>query len=246
MGKVLRACAALTLFLALIPAASFANPNENVVVIGSLGQAVKETKIYQSASPRSRVFSNVKAYQYLVIRPGSVEEWHRVVLRNGQLGYISANDVAVLPYEVTSPAKATGKTASAPAPSPNGVNEMLQYSFNYVGTKYVWGGNSLTNGIDCSGFVQQLFGKIGVELPRTAAQQALVGQKIERLEDLRPGDRLYFWSSSRNMIGHTGIFLGFFPDGGAYFIHSSSSRKGVATDDLRNNTWRRTLVAARR
>lgn len=246
MGKVLRACTAFVLCLILIPASVSANPNENVVVIGHLGQAVSDTKIYQSASPRSRVFSNVKAYQYLVIRPATVENWHRVVLRNGQLGYISADDVAVLPYEVTSAQTNPNRPSASAGGSPNGVNELLEYSFNYIGTRYVWGGNSLTNGIDCSGFVQQLFGKIGVELPRTAAQQALVGHKIERLEDLRPGDRLYFWSRSRNMIGHTGIFLGFFPDGGAYFIHSSSSRRGVATDDLRNPTWRNTLVAARR
>ena len=47
-------------------------------------------------------------------------------------------------------------------------------------------------------------------------------------------------------MGHTGIFLGFFKDGGAYFIHSSSGRHGVATDDLRDPKWRRILVDARR
>jgi cell wall-associated NlpC family hydrolase len=104
----------------------------------------------------------------------------------------------------------------------------------------------LTNGIDCSGFVQQLFGKIGVDLPRTAAEQAKVGKKIERLEDLQPGDRLYFWDKKRGKIGHTGIFLGFFKDGGAYFIHSSTNNKGVDTDDLRSKKWLNMLVAARR
>ncbi|MCG9894787.1 MAG: C40 family peptidase, partial [Fimbriimonadaceae bacterium] len=118
--------------------------------------------------------------------------------------------------------------------------------FNYIGTRYVWGGNSLTGGIDCSGFVKELYEGIGVNLPRTAREQARVGKPIERLEDLRAGDRLYFWDRRRGYIGHTGIFLGYHPDGGAYFIHSSSNNRGVATDDLRNPKWRNILVGARR
>lgn len=122
----------------------------------------------------------------------------------------------------------------------------IQNSFHYIGTPYKWGGQSLTGGIDCSAFVQTLYGHEGINLPRTAREQARVGQKVERLEDLQPGDRLYFWSSKRGEIGHTGIFLGYFQDGGAYFIHSSSTNHGVATDDLRNPKWRRILVEARR
>jgi hypothetical protein len=48
------------------------------------------------------------------------------------------------------------------------------------------------------------------------------------------------------MIGHCGIFMGFHPDGGAYFIHSSSNNRCIDTDDLRNQKWRDTLVGARR
>ncbi|MFX8899346.1 NlpC/P60 family protein, partial [Acinetobacter baumannii] len=70
----------------------------------------------------------------------------------------------------------------------------IQESFRYIGTPYKWGGQSLTGGIDCSAFVQTLYGKEGIALPRTAREQALVGQKVERLEQLQPGDRLYFWS----------------------------------------------------
>ncbi|HXH60610.1 MAG TPA: NlpC/P60 family protein, partial [Fimbriimonadaceae bacterium] len=95
-------------------------------------------------------------------------------------------------------------------------------------------------------FVKDVFADIGVELPRTAAEQYKVGTPVTRLEDLKPGDRLYFWDNKRGIIGHTGIFVGFQSDGGAYFIHSSKSRGGVATSDLRNPMWRRLLVAARR
>lgn len=64
---------------------------------------------------------------------------------------------------------------------------------------------------------------------------------ITRYEDLQPGDRLYFWSTSRNKVGHTGIYLG-----NGYFSHSSTTNGGVATDNLGNPHWQKMLVAARR
>lgn len=224
--------------------------------IGKLGQAIAATTIHSAPTGNARVYSKVRQYQYLVINQSKNAEWFTVVLANGQNGYIRAEKVASLPYNVTVPVKAAVRTTTASRSGSPGrptvsasnpaVQNMLDYSFNYIGTPYRWGGNDLERGIDCSGFVKQLFGKIGVSLPRTAAEQALVGARVERLEDLQPGDRLYFWDSKRRKIGHTGIFLGFFQDGGAYFIHSSSGRRGVQTDDLRAGKWRNILVAARR
>ncbi|MES1227154.1 MAG: C40 family peptidase, partial [Armatimonadota bacterium] len=162
------------------------------------------------------------------------------------------------PSRGTNPGRLPAANGSLPAASGSGVTSgdmdtaqtakarAIEESFHYIGTPYKWGGESLTGGIDCSAFVQTLYGHQGMSLPRTAAEQARVGQRVERLEQLQPGDRLYFWSSKKGAIGHTGIFLGFFQDGGAYFIHSSSSNHGVATDDLRNPKWRRILVEARR
>lgn len=225
-------------------------------VIGRLGQAIKASTIHTSMSSRSRAYSRAKEFQYLVVNATRSPEWFSVVLVNGRNGFIRSDNVAKLPYEVTVPvsrprnstSRSSRGTRQAPVIQSGStqVDQVLNQSFNYVGTPYKWGGNSLTGGIDCSGFVKELYEKIGVDLPRTAAQQARVGKPITRLEDLRAGDRLYFWERRRNTIGHTGIFLGYTADGGAYFIHSSSGRRGVATDDLRNAKWRNILVAARR
>ncbi|MBA4292049.1 hypothetical protein C0431_03670 [bacterium] len=233
----------------------------NMVKVGRLGQSVAETKIYSNMNTKASVLWSLKPFQYLVVNDAKYDKWLAVLLQNGRTGYILKEAVAQLPYDVELPkdfkfsasrnsgvSSRGGSVGSSGriTGDPKSKQEMLDYSFRYVGTKYVWGGNSLTKGIDCSGFVQQLFGKIGVDLPRTAAEQAKVGMKIDRLEDLQPGDRLYFWDKKRGKIGHTGIFLGYFQDGGAYFIHSSSNNKGVDTDDLRNQKWLNMLVSARR
>jgi len=231
--------------------------NPDMIEIGRLGQSVAETKIYSNMNPKASVLWNLKPYQYLVINDAKYEKWLAVLLSNGKTGYIMKDAVAELPYMVEIPKDYKfGRTNQTPTSrggptgraisNPRDKQEMLEYSYKFIGTKYVWGGNSLTGGIDCSGFVKELFEKIDVNLPRTAAEQSKVGQKVERLEDLQPGDRLYFWDKKRGKIGHTGIFLGYFKDGGAYFIHSSTNNKGVATDDLRNKKWTDMLVGARR
>lgn len=209
-------------------------------VIGKLGQATEKTPIYSSMSTRARVYYKVKQYEYLVISSAPRDNWMRVLLQNGMYGYVPADTVAKLPYEVTADvptyarnSRSTGSLTSRSAAA----NMGLQFQ----GTPYVWGGNDLRNGIDCSGFVKKLYGMVGLDLPRTASEQALVGQPITRLENLQAGDRLYFWENKRNKIGHTGIYLG-----NGYFVHSSRGHNGVATDYLGSAKWLKILVAARR
>jgi len=215
-----------------------AAPGPKKVVLGKLGQATESTAIYASPTARSRVYYRVKPYDYLVVRKTRSSAWVQVLMQTGQYGYASTKAVAQLPYEVTQTPKTT--TARATLVSSRSANAVANYSLNFIGTPYVWGGNDPNRGIDCSGFVKQMYGTIGKSLPRTAAEQAHVGQPITRLENLQSGDRLYFWDKKRGKIGHTGIYLG-----NGYFVHSSSGRGGVATDYL-TQRWQNILVSARR
>lgn len=245
----------LTLSLAMASLAMTQTPSGKV--IGKLGQTIEDVAIRSAATSKAKVYYRSKKYQYLVINSTQKQGWLAVLLQNGRQGYVEADKVARLPYDVRVNQKPETDTATVAMNSSRTAGstmsrggttakrQMLEYSFNFIGTPYKWGGNDLQRGIDCSGFVKKLFGQIGVDLPRTARQQALVGQPIERLEDLQPGDRLYFWDAKRGYIGHTGIFLGF-RDDHAFFIHSSSGHKGVNTDDLALTRWRKILVAARR
>lgn len=209
------------------------------VVIGKLGQATNASAIHTQPNGYSPIYYRVKAYDYLIVQPARSAAWLKVVMSNGQYGYMPSAAVAQLPYQVLGqqPSRVNSRQLLA---SRDGAS-MANYALNFIGTPYKWGGNDINNGIDCSGFVKKIYGTVGKSLPRTASEQALVGQPITRLEDLRSGDRLYFYEKARNKIGHTGIYLG-----NGYFIHSSSGHKGVATDYLGKPNWLRILVAARR
>jgi cell wall-associated NlpC family hydrolase len=230
-------------FLLCSAAFASAQGQAQTVVLGKLGQTVKSTAIYASANSRSRVFYRLKPYEYLVINDSKYASYYRVLMSNGWQGYIRRESVAKLPYDVTQQVSGSQPVAPAALTEVGTASRAAaaQYGTKFTGTPYKWGGNDPLKGIDCSAFVKFLYGKIGIDLPRTAAQQANVGKQITRLEDLQPGDRLYFWDKKRGKIGHTGLYLG-----NGYFVHSSSGKGGVSTDFLGAEKWRRILVAARR
>mgnify|MGYP000371511188 CR=1 FL=1 len=113
------------------------------------------------------------------------------------------------------------------------------YARQFIGTPYLFGGGDLKNGIDCSAFVQSAYRAVGVELPRTAYQQSQVGYPVS-MQDLHPGDLLFFKTSERAPITHVGMYAG-----DNRFIHSSSSGHGVGISEL-NDKWRSVLKDTRR
>jgi len=82
---------------------------------------------------------------------------------------------------------------------------ILEFAMSYLGAPYLWGGKS-PFGIDCSGFVQVVYMMNGIQLPRDASQQAMVGEDISLLEEARAGDLLFFDNEEGNII-HVGIVL---------------------------------------
>lgn len=128
--------------------------------------------------------------------------------------------------------------AVAPPDADSALRADLYAQFHrWRGTPYRAGGLS-THGIDCSGFVALAYkATLDVDLPRTAIEQATLGQPIARAA-LQPGDLVFFKTGVR--ARHVGIYL----DGGR-FMHASR-RRGVMISDLDDGYWRRRFWQARR
>lgn len=121
-------------------------------------------------------------------------------------------------------------------------HDILRSARRHLGTPYRWGGATPT-AFDCSGFVQYVFNEYGIALPRTAREQAGIGD-APRPGDLQPGDLLFFYGGQGAQ--HIAIYVG-----GDTIIHASSAARVVRLDVLTGprtrETWfRRRLIAVRR
>jgi cell wall-associated NlpC family hydrolase len=130
------------------------------------------------------------------------------------------------------------------AAAPAVIRRVLDEADQYLGTPYLWGGTNPSRGFDCSGFVQYLFAKQGIQLPRVTRDQAHAGRPVRAdVGALQPGDLMLF-ASNGSWIDHVAIYAG-----NGWILHSSSSAGGVRYDPLdgaRGEWFRQRLVAARR
>jgi hypothetical protein len=121
---------------------------------------------------------------------------------------------------------------------------VLSMAKGYYGTPYCMGATlDRSNATDCSGFVQYIYKGFKINLPRSSAEQAQVGQSVTRTLDyskLLPGDLLFF-SRAGHSVGHAGIYLG-----EGKMIHASSYRTGVTITDLRQGSYDNRFVVAKR
>ena len=104
-------------------------------------------------------------------------------------------------------------------------SSIVEYAQQFVGNPYVWGGESLTNGADCSGFTQAVFSDMGIDIGRTAAEQAEGGEEVD-LDDIQAGDILYYYNDE-GRIGHVTIY-----NGDGTVTHASNPENGIRISDV--------------
>jgi cell wall-associated NlpC family hydrolase len=127
-----------------------------------------------------------------------------------------------------------------PAGRNDAMNEVAIYAMSLADTPYQFGGNSLTSGFDCSGFVRHVFQQsLGRTLPRTSQEMSNTGEPLEAGQ-LRPGD-LVFFNTQQQPFSHVGIYVG-----EERFVHSPSSGKAISIVNMREDYWRRRYNGARR
>ncbi len=139
--------------------------------------------------------------------------------------------------ETQLPSSETQSSESKDPPSASSVSgeEIVQYGRQFVGNRYVWGGNSLTNGCDCSGFVNQVYGHFGISVPRYSMSFVSVGKEVTR-DSIRPGDIVVY--KPKAGIGHVAIYAG-----NGLIVEAQSTAAGI-TDNRSVDC--REIIAIRR
>lgn len=113
-------------------------------------------------------------------------------------------------------------------------------ALSLIGVNYKHGGKAPVTGLDCSGLVRYVFHEAqGMELPNTARELAMLGEKVKR-DALQPGD-LVFYNTLRRAFSHVGIYLG-----ENRFIHAPSTGGEVRIDDMTSEYWVKRFNGARR
>ena len=108
--------------------------------------------------------------------------------------------------------------------------QIVDYALQFVGNPYVYGGTSLTNGTDCSGFTQSVLANFGININRTAGAQSQGGKSVD-LSQLEPGDLLFYEGSGDYGIGHVTMYIG-----NGQVVHASSSTTGIIVSDVNYRT----------
>ncbi|PHV72052.1 hypothetical protein CS063_00815 [Sporanaerobium hydrogeniformans] len=166
---------------------------------------------------------------------------HKDYVKQDLLAYLpekplaEAKRVTVTQEQVTLPAQVASKKTTTqqkqtitPASGKSGA-EVVAYAKQFVGNPYVYGGNSLTNGVDCSGFTQQVMKHFGISISRSSsAQYANNGYAVGKNE-LQKGDLLFFGYKGR--VSHVGIYIG-----GGQMVHACDERTGIIISDAFSNS----------
>lgn len=220
------------------------------VVLGKLAVVSgNKATIRLGRSSDARLLSVVTKGTYLAII-SDIGGYYGVLMVDRTTGWVPKSAVKMIDYQVamgdpnaaeppSPPVAADDPSAGLPANLDAHQIALLREAFSYLGVPYVWAGNT-RSGLDCSGFVKNVFASRGVRLPRHSGDQARVGMPVA-WEELQAGDRLYFDMGNKGRISHTGIYLG-----NGYFIHASSNQKKVGVDSLLKPNYYRALVGARR
>ena len=168
----------------------------------------------------------------LVTITGVDGEWYKVS-HNNKEGYVHSDYIKLVVSGVTSRSGASLSKAQ----------KVVQYAKDALGKKYVWGATG-PNSFDCSGLMQYIYKKVGINLNRVSRDQAKQGVAVSK-SNLQPGDLVFFRginsSSSSTYISHVGIYIG-----NGEFIHASNPTRGVVKDSLNSTYYSSHYVKARR
>jgi cell wall-associated NlpC family hydrolase len=140
---------------------------------------------------------------------------------------IEPEDNAACYYTLTSVKEASQESRTREA--------IVNFALQFVGNPYVWGGTSLTNGADCSGFVQSIYAYFGYYLPRVADEQSVYGMQIP-ISSAQPGDLIFY--ASEGYVYHVSMYIG-----NGQVVQAANSRAGIITSGISGNAvWATRII----
>ena len=108
---------------------------------------------------------------------------------------------------------------------------IIEFAFRYLGDAYVWGGETLGEGVDCSGYMLRVFEKFGILLPRLSEEQSRWGTQVDSMDQILPGDLIFYMRIDKDKnryipgVGHVALYVG-----NGWMIHAASPDRGIAVD----------------
>lgn len=189
--------------------------------------------VRKNPSVDSEVIDQVASGEELIVLDSMVvnygeeyNKWVKVSLdsddsENGEVGYV-AKEFVDLSYSLKKAVSVEEMEFGSGVSSMRA--RLVNYAKQFLGNPYVWGGNSLNHGVDCSGFTQEIYEDFGYYISRVSRDQARGGDTISTSR-LKPGDLVFYGHSG--YISHVAIYMG-----NGRVIHASNRRDGIKTSDL--------------
>lgn len=204
---------------------------EAVLVATSKGEGLR---IREKASINSEILESMEIGEEIIVLDSlvvtygeEISKWVKVSIDSdrsteGTVGYV-AKDYVELSYSLpqAQPLDALNYDSTVS----NTRRGMVEYARQFLGNRYVYGGNSLTNGIDCSGFTKAIYAKYGISLSRTSGSQSYGGKAVTA-STLKVGD-LVFYGNSRNSVNHVAMYIG-----NGKVIHASNRKDGIKISNM--------------
>ncbi len=186
----------------------------------------KKDKVHVTALPETSGelrFDMLSGNGYQVIE--TIGNWVKVHITNGLEGYSPLSELD-LRYSLEKPffyAEDFSKISGLRL-------DIINYAFEWYGGEYVWGGTTLGEGVDCSGYTLRIFEHFGIRIPRLSVEQSEWGTEVRSVEEALPGDLLFFVGYHDNHVtegvGHVAIYLG-----NGKMIHAASEERGIVMDN---------------
>lgn len=171
--------------------------------------------VREKAGTDSSVITMIAQGEELEVLKTSDNGWYKISIDN-EKGWISG-DYVTISNEL--PKAATINELDETTTGTSGGSSVVAYALQFVGNPYVWGGTSLTNGADCSGFTMSVYAHFGISLPHYSAGQSGYGVRVSASE-AKPGDLFFYGSGSS--ISHVAIYMG-----GGQIVHASNEATGI-------------------